>query len=83
MTKDELELEIGNMSLVSAQQNRRESCKGGPSHYLWEQEDRILDGYFEEFERLCAEWTKHYGTLTVGQITEFENRYLAKLRKKP
>lgn len=75
MTKEELELAIGNMSLVAAQKNKYENCKGGPSHHWWERQDRILDGYFEEFKRLCAIWVKRYGPLTVGQITEFENRW--------
>lgn len=76
MLREELELAIGNMSLVAAQSNKYERCKGGASHHFWEWEDTMLNGYFEEFKKLCSIWTKRYGVLTIGKITQFENKWI-------
>ena len=80
--KEHLELRIGMLSLIAARENKFENLKNTDGHHFWAHEDRILDGYFDEFQHALVVWNKRYGgSLTVGQITEFEERYNMESRK--
>lgn len=82
MDRDHLEYRIGELSIIAAQKNKYDCCKGGPSNHWWEMQDRILDGFFNEFQSHTRYWQKRYGRqLTIKDISEFEDDYIAQIRR--